>query len=76
MPFVRALTITAPMTNARTPTFENAPALTVREDDRELRALIRKTFSKPKRSKPQPGTPEHRRALALKLATMRERGQR
>lgn len=75
MPFVRVLTITAPMTNVRTPTFENAPALTVREDDRELRALIRKTL-KPKRSKPRPGTPEHRRALALKLAAMRERGQR
>jgi len=63
------------MTNVRTPIFENAPALTIREDGRELNKLMRDVMGKPKRQKPKLGTPEHRRALALKLAAMRERGE-
>jgi hypothetical protein len=62
------------MTNVRTSHFENAPALSIREDGRELRKLMRDVLGKPKRQKPKPGTPEHRRALALKLVAMRERG--
>ncbi len=64
------------MTNARTPNFENKPALSVSEDNRVLRKMLRDVLGKPKRQKPKPSTPEHRHALALKLAAMREKGAR